>query len=143
CKKVAPYYSSVGSHIRHVLDFYNCIFIGLANNYVDLTSRARDQRIENDCTCAIKEVEVVASKLKSLSDANLNSLITVADDLGNGPVALQYTLGALLSQANSHTIHHYAIVAYILDQLDVNIKDENFGYNPTTPKKVVKHTKAS
>lgn len=143
CKDIAPYYSSVGSHIRHVLDFYNCIFRGLEHKHVNLTSRERNQKIENDCDCAIGEVEAVASRLKALSSEDLNLLLTVEDDLGNGNVSLQYTLGALLAQANSHTIHHYAIIAYILDRLEVNIEDENFGYNPTTPKQVVKHTKAS
>jgi len=143
CKEIAPYYSSVGSHIRHVLDFYNCIFRGLERKHIDLTSRERDQKIENDCNCAIEEIEAVGSKLKALRAVDLNLLVMVEDDLGNGNVMLQYTLGAVLAQANGHTIHHYAIIAYILDRLDVDIEDENFGYNPTTPKHVVKHTKAS
>ncbi|MEM6719114.1 MAG: hypothetical protein AAF611_07365 [Bacteroidota bacterium] len=143
CKEIGPYYSSVGSHIRHVLDFYNCIFKGLADKHVNLTSRERDQRIETDCDCAMKAIETIAERLKELSSVDLNMMITVEDDLGNGNVELQYTLGSLLAQANGHTIHHYAIIAYILDRLDVEVKDENFGYNPTTPKQVVKHTKAS
>lgn len=143
CKEVGPYYSSVGSHIRHILDFYNCIFKGLENQHVNLTSRDRDQRIESDCNCAISEIDTIAEKLKSLHSTDLSLLLDVEDDLGDGNITLQYTLGALLAQANGHTIHHYAIIGYITDRLDVVIEDENFGYNPTTPKKVLKNTKAS
>ncbi|EDP96206.1 hypothetical protein U8527_14940 [Kordia algicida OT-1] len=143
CKEVGPYYSSVGSHIRHVLDFYKCIFNGLEKKYVNLVSRERDQRIENDCNCAISEIEAIADKLKALNDIDLNLLLNVEDDLGNGNITLQYTLAALLAQANGHAIHHYAIIGYILDRLDIEIEDENFGYNPTTPKNVLKNTKAS
>lgn len=143
CKSIGPYYSSVGSHIRHVLDFYNCIFNGLESKHVNLTSRERNQSVESDCNCAVSEIDVIANKLSDLNSVDLSLLLNVEDDLGNGNVTLQYTLGALLAQANGHTIHHYAIIAYILDRLDVEIKDENFGYNPTTPKHVLKHTKAS
>ncbi|PTX61748.1 hypothetical protein C8N46_104392 [Kordia periserrulae] len=143
CKEVAPYYSSIGTHIRHVLDFYTCIFKGLDRKYVDLTSRGRNQRIENDRNCAISEIELIENHLRTLYSADLNELITVEDDLGNGVITIDYTLGALLAQANSHTIHHYAIIAYILDGLGVDIQDENFGYNPTTPAQRIEHTKAS
>ncbi len=143
CKEVGPYYSSVGSHIRHVLDFYKCIFKGLDSKHVNLTLRDRDKVVENDCNCAISEIEAIAKKIKDLNSLDLNVLLDVEDNLGDGNITLQYTLGALLAQANSHTIHHYAIIAYIMDRLDVEIKDENFGYNPTTPKHVLKHTKAS
>jgi hypothetical protein len=33
---VSPYYSSVGTHIRHILDFYDCIFNINSNNEIDL-----------------------------------------------------------------------------------------------------------
>ena len=67
----------------------------------------------------------------------MNKEILVIDDLGLGTLGLPYTYAALLSQANSHTIHHYAIISYIVDRLGVTINDSNFGYNPTTPKKVL------
>ena len=54
-----------------------------------------------------------------------------------GKVEITYTLGAILAQANSHAIHHYAIINYILDSLGITIDDETFGYNPTTPKQEI------
>jgi uncharacterized damage-inducible protein DinB len=141
CKEIGPYYSSVGSHVRHILDFYNCIFKGLESKHIDLTLRERNQTIERDCNCAISEIDTVASKLKDLYGADLTLLLDVEDDLGDGNITLQYTLGAILAQANGHTVHHYAIIGYIMDRLDVVIEDENFGYNPTTPKAVLKNTR--
>lgn len=143
CKEVGPYYSSVGSHIRHVLDFYNCIFKGLESKHINLTSRERNQKIESDCNCAVSEIDSIAKKLKSLHSVDLSMLVNVEDDLGEGNVVIKYTLEGILAQANAHTIHHYAIIGYITDRLDVVIEDENFGYNPTTPKTVLKNSKAS
>ena len=47
---------------------------------------------------------------------------------------INYTYEALLSQATSHTIHHYAIIGYILEFLNIKVEDCDFGYNPSTPK---------
>ena len=49
---------------------------------------------------------------------------------------MKYTLGAVFAQANSHTIHHYAIINYILEGLNISLDDIDFGYNPTTPKPI-------
>ena len=132
---VAPYYSSIGSHIRHILDFYNCIFNMNENSEVDLTARCRNTDVENQCHAALNYLNITKDKLQSL-DIDVNSKITVIDDLGLGKTEMAYTYAALLSQANSHTIHHYAIISYIMNGLKIELEDCEFGYNPTTPKAV-------
>ena len=129
---VSPYYSSIGSHLRHILDFYDCI-LDSKDAYVDLTARKRDLDVETKCQSAECYLESVVSRLQSLS-TNVNDRIIVLDDLGEGKMEIEYTLASLLAQANSHTIHHYAIISYILDRLDITINDATFGYNPSTPR---------
>ncbi|MFD2823929.1 DinB family protein [Lacinutrix iliipiscaria] len=133
---VSPYYSSIGSHIRHILDFYACIF-SESQNEIDLTARDRNLDVETYCETAICYLDNIVQKLQKLNDLELDREIVVIDDLGLGKAKLKYTFSALLAQANSHTIHHYAIINYILDRLNIVMDDENFGYNPTTPKHVV------
>ncbi len=64
----------------------------------------------------------------------MDNEIIVIDDLGMGKVEIKYTFASLLAQANSHTIHHYAIINYILNGLNIELKMNNLDYNPTTPK---------
>ncbi|MGC6431637.1 MAG: hypothetical protein ACON5F_11390 [Jejuia sp.] len=130
---VSPYYSSIGSHIRHILDFYDCIFNKDTNNTVDLTARSRNKTVECDCSCAKDYLNAIVEKLNA-SFFNIDETVFVVDDLGLGKTQIPYTNGALLAQANSHTIHHYAIINYIFDNLGIVINDAEFGYNPTTPK---------
>lgn len=132
---VSPYYSSIGCHIRHILDFYDCIFNLDSNNKVDLTARSRNKSVECDCVCALDYLNSIIGQLKT-SGFNMNEVILVTDDLGLGKTEIPYTYGSLLAQANSHTIHHYAIINYIFDSLGIVINDSDFGYNPTTPKQV-------
>ena len=132
---VSPYYSSIGTHIRHILDFYDCIFSTDAENRIDLTARSRNKDVESDCGCAQDYLNFIMRRLSSIT-LDINEVVLVVDDLGLGKTEIPYTYGSLLAQANSHTIHHYAIINYIFDSLGIVIDDAEFGYNPTTPKQV-------
>lgn len=128
-----PYHSSIGTHIRHILDFYDCIFNVDSENRVDLTARSRNKDVETDCDRAQDYLNTIIGRLKAIS-YDMNDSVLVIDDLGLGKTEIPYTYGSLLAQANSHTIHHYAIINYIFDSLGIVINDSDFGYNPTTPK---------
>ncbi|MFH6770217.1 hypothetical protein V8G56_15810 [Gaetbulibacter aquiaggeris] len=133
---IPPYRSSIGSHIRHILDFYDCILNRASEAYIDLTLRRRSVLVETNCTEALKYYKAITSKLNNIT-YNFEDEIYVIDDLGNGKIKIRYTIGALFAQANSHTIHHYAIINYIMNGLELEIKDTSFGYNPTTPNKIL------
>ncbi|AUS07192.1 hypothetical protein [Pseudotamlana carrageenivorans] len=130
---VSPYYSSIGSHLRHILDFYDCIFKSPSHNEVDLTARSRNKAVEENCHEALNYLKDIIDNLKAFQFKEAQ-IVHVIDDLGTGKIEIPYTYGALLSQANSHTIHHYAIVNYIFDRLHIKINDSDFGFNPSTPK---------
>lgn len=132
---VAPYNSSIGSHLRHILDFYDCIFNYEADFKIDLTARSRNRQVESECCFAKDYLDNIIKKLEA-SDLKKDAIVTVIDDLGLGRTEITYTFSALLAQANSHTIHHYAIINYILEGLGLCFEDSDFGYNPTTPKQV-------
>lgn len=133
-QSVSPYYSCVGSHVRHILDFYDCILEGLDTKEINLINRKRDELMHCNCNYALENVSRVIQKLMQLEEHRFQSSYMVTDDLGLGRTEIKYSLGAVLAQANSHAIHHYAIINYILDRLNIRVEDESFGYNPTTPK---------
>lgn len=130
---VGPFYSSIGGHMRHILDFYISIFKGLNNYLIDLTDRDRNTAIETDVYFAIAEIKKVLTELENYQEYNLEEKYELIDDLGQGKVSIPTNLYSILVQANSHTIHHYAIISQLLFLFDININDKSFGYNPTTP----------
>ena len=132
-ESIAPYHSSIGSHIRHILDFFNCIFEGIDANKIDLTSRKRDERISNNIEFALESISKVQQTMLTFSNINTDYLVHVTDNLGQGNVTVDYTLESILAHANSHAVHHYAVIGYMLSQLKVEHKVAGFGYNPTTP----------
>lgn len=130
---VSPYNSSLGCHIRHILDFYDCVLNIDMNKHIDLTARKRNNKVECECSTATEYLDVIVNKLENI-DFQVEEKVIVIDDLGLGKTEIVYTLGALFAQANSHAIHHYAIINYILDSLGIALHDDEFGYNPTTPR---------
>jgi len=131
---IAPYYSSIGGHMRHILDVFDCIFDGLETKKVDLTARKRNELAETKTAIGIEYFNQIIQKIKTLNDLDFNQIVQVSDDLGLGMVTVNYTLSSALIQAHSHAIHHFASIGYIISQLGIELPDADFGYNPTTPK---------
>lgn len=134
---VAPYYSSIGCHMRHILDVFSCVFDGLETKCIDLSVRRRNQDIEQKTALGIQYFTAITNKLNELHQSDLDKKVMVKDDLGLGLETVAYTLGAILTQAHSHAIHHFASVGYIIYQLGIELPDSDFGFNPTTPKKII------
>lgn len=133
-KSISPYHSSIGGHMRHILDMFNCIFIGYDSLKVDFTLRDRNINIETIPSYCITYLDLVIDHLKNIDTTELDKSIELIDDLGGGKCSVNSTLGAVLAQAHSHAIHHYATIGYMMHNLGVVLKDDNFGLNPTTPK---------
>jgi len=130
----APYYSSIGIHMRHILDVFDCIFKGIEARQIDLTARERNELAETKVAVGLTYFDQIMSKLNEIQLEDLNQMVEVKDDLGLGMVTANYTLAAALIQAHSHAIHHFASIGYIISQMGINLPDGDFGYNPTTPR---------
>jgi len=131
---VAPYYSSIGIHMRHILDVFDCIFDGLETKKVDLSARKRNELAERKVAFGLQYFDTVIKQLEDLKSADLDVKVEVRDDLGLGMITANYTLASALIQAHSHAIHHFASIGYVISQLGIQLPDADFGYNPTTPR---------
>ena len=130
----APYYSSIGIHMRHILDVFNCILIGIETGQIDLTARDRNELAETKVVMGLDYFEKIMTQLNQIQQDELGKIVEVKDDLGMGMITAKYTLAAALIQAHSHAIHHFASIGYIISQMGINLPDGDFGYNPTTPR---------
>jgi len=131
---IAPYYSSIGGHVRHILDVFDCVFEGLEAKDINLITRKRNELAENYTKNGIEYFEIILANLETLKTQDFNIIVKVTDDLGLGIITANYTLSAILIQAHSHAIHHFASVGYVISQLGIQLPDEDFGFNPTTPR---------
>jgi hypothetical protein len=103
--KTGPYFSSIGSHIRHILDIFACVIHGAESGVVDLTDRRRGTAAESVREKGLEYVQSVVRGLARLAQTDPATPIRMLDDLGLGKKEIPSTLGAGLA----------------------------FGFNPTTP----------
>ncbi len=131
---VAPYFSSIGGHMRHILDVFDCIFEGIESGKVNLTERKRNELAESKTAFGIAYFEKTIATLNELKTIDFNQMVAVTDDLGLGEITANYTLASVLIQAHSHATHHFASIGYIISRLGIELPDSDFGFNPTTPR---------
>ena len=107
---------SVGGHVRHCLEFYQCFFAGWSRKYVDYARRPRDPQVETDCTTARRVLRQMVGQLKRFSAGEV-VLFVVPEDAGKtneDSTPLGSTTTRELEFLKSHTVHHCALIALLL-----------------------------
>jgi uncharacterized damage-inducible protein DinB len=125
--------SSVGGHLRHVLDHYLSLCAGLTEGRVDYATRQRDPRVESDPAHAGGVLGRVRAQLQALAGrfpggAALQVRTEAAHE------AVDWAPSSLLREldfALSHTVHHLALIA-VISQLIGQPTPPDFGVAPST-----------
>ncbi len=125
--------ASIGQHVRHILEFYQNVLIGLDSKTVNYDSRERNLLIETDTKFTIQMIDEICSKLKeNISD---ESMILEGNFCAEEGKQIQIKTSFLreLAYCLEHSIHHQALIKVGL--LEVNCLgfiDETFGLAPAT-----------
>ena len=128
-KGLAPH--RVGSHLRHVLEFYECFLDGLESGRVDYDSRKRNEAIERSRYSALASIRSLICRLQAISRLSTVAVFVVRMENAEADVWLASSIGRELQALSSHTIHHFALIAVILRLHGVQV-DPDFGMSPST-----------
>ena len=128
----AWYQSGVGRHMRHVMDFYSAFLDGLASGAVDYDARARQPELEVSRKAATAKLHAIRRRIEAI-DCLDRELICKNDGDRRDPERAfsRSTVGRELQFLASHTVHHFAIVAMILDRQGFETR-QDFGVAPST-----------
>lgn len=133
----------VGPHLRHVLEHYGALFEGLMehdptkSSIVDYDARSRDRMIETDPAMAQSAIEKTLRLIASLQKAYPNDVdmpITArfaTGEAGASSLTVMTSLGRELLFLESHTVHHFALLAKYARGLGVDLGSD-FGKAPAT-----------
>lgn len=121
--------STVGAHFRHLLEHYQCFLKSFESGTVCYDSRARDGALEQNRAYAIEVMEHLISQLDHLNTessvlANTVSALYVNDQ--QSPETVESTLQREVLFLQSHTVHHYAMIAAMCRIHGIEVA-ENFG----------------
>jgi hypothetical protein len=123
----------VGSHLRHVLEFYECLLDGLESGRVDYDSRKRNESIERNRHYALASIRSIICRLQAISRQLTKTVLAVRMENAEADVWLASSIGRELQALSSHTIHHFALIAVTLRLHGVAV-DADFGMSPSTLK---------
>lgn len=124
-----------GSHLRHILDFYSAFLTGLETRFVDYDARGRDRATEQHRAHAIERMRGIQQRLREVPghDGEGSLWVRMEDTVGS-PDLDPWMLSSVsreLQTLSSHTIHHFALIAFTLRAHGLDI-DPNFGMAPST-----------
>ena len=122
--------SSIGAHIRHNLDFITALLCGVAGGRIDYNVRQRDPRIESDRVYAIEQMMSACERLRNLTSWRLASPVIVRSEV-NERVWHTSSVSREIEFLHSHTVHHYALVKWLLNEASESV-GASFGVSPST-----------
>jgi uncharacterized damage-inducible protein DinB len=125
---------SIGAHVRHCLDHAWALERGIALGQICYDHRERDTVVERDVRLAASRLRRASVRLGGICDALLDRPLTLVAqiDADGRTVRVGTTAGRELAFVISHTIHHSALVAVLLEHAEEAVP-RRFGLAPTTP----------
>jgi uncharacterized damage-inducible protein DinB len=132
---MAPLSGSIGQHVRHLVDHVAAFLQGAdARGEVDYDSRQRGTDVEWEPAAAVAMIYRCSRRLSEMVNQDPERQMMIRSQLSRDaePVTSWSTLGRELAFVVSHTVHHQAIIALLL-QADVSALPRHFGLAPSTP----------
>ncbi len=134
-KTMSPFFmSSIGAHMRHILDHFTAIENGMETNLVDYDKRRRDSVYETNIDEAIRKTKEVKLWLKSLAAAQIERDINIKTEINfleRESIIVKSSVSRELAFVLSHTVHHFSMIDIALKMQGVSM-EENFGLAPAT-----------
>jgi uncharacterized damage-inducible protein DinB len=126
---------SVGGHLRHILDFYQNFVVGIASGRINYNLRQRDPMLERDRHHTTQTVSKTIAALQSLPglEGERPLLVSTEENGESTPVWCASSVLRELDFLQSHTVHHYSLVAMFLRLHEID-PGEDFGVAPSTLK---------
>lgn len=122
---------TIGQHVRHIIEFYQCLESGISNGIVNYDLRKRDLILEVDRQSALKAIEATCAFLHhTVSGVSLQ----LEQKINGHTVQLPTTLERELLYNIEHAIHHLAIFRIVIEQEWQlgNVLNEGFGVAQST-----------
>jgi uncharacterized damage-inducible protein DinB len=118
--------SGIGPHMRHCLEHFQALLLGIPDGVADYDARERDQRMESDPAFALRQLGDIRDGLLQLCASDMDSPVKVVQipAPGHDKVAVESQVQRELLFLMSHTIHHLALMKYLAEQLGATLPTE-------------------
>jgi hypothetical protein len=130
CKSLSG--NSIGQHVRHIIEMFQCLDNGYQQGEVDYERRKRDSQIETDKIFAKGLLEEITMQI-SKENKSLY-LLTYYDEFQAEPEKISTNYFREIAYNLEHTIHHMALIRVGLRELGDVPVDDSYGVASSTLK---------
>ncbi len=127
-----PGHDSVGSHMRHCLDYFTCLIQGIDLGEIDYDARDRDPLTAGNPEVFIQRMRGAIENLifKCSTAATRRLLLTQTVSASGALLTVDTTLDRELVFLSGHCVHHLAIASLLAKMMGVEISPEiGMGYS--------------
>jgi len=124
--------NSIGQHVRHIIEMFQCLDSGYNRGEVDYEERKRDKQIETDKFFAKGLLEEINRQI-SKENKSLY-LLTYYDEFQAEPEKISTNYFREIAYNLEHTIHHMALIRVGLRELGDVTVDDSYGVASSTLK---------
>ncbi len=124
--------NTIGKHVRHIIEMFQCLESGYGNGEVDYEKRKRDHLIETDKHFALGLLREIIWQIDKENKAL--TLLLYYGDSADQPEKIATNYYREIAYNLEHTIHHMALIRIGLNELcDIRL-DDSYGVAPSTLK---------
>ena len=128
----ALFHSSIGHHVRHIIELFLCLEKGYETGVVNYEKRKRDYRIETEKEFAVRLLQEIYDRV----DRPNIDLVMRAEDYEDGTVMIEIPTNYYREIAYNleHTIHHMALIRVGINEISNVVLSQEFGVAYSTIK---------
>lgn len=123
---------TIGQHVRHIIELFQCLEQGYDNNVVNYEKRKRDIAIETDKHLAIRLINGIYENLDRPD--KVMTLVNCYDEISPDPIMIATNYYREVAYNLEHTIHHMALIRIGINEVSDITLPETFGVAPSTTK---------
>ena len=112
--------SSIGQHVRHVIEFYQCLMNGYETGIIDYDKRIRNKMIEESREFALQCINKIVFDIEQSSLKKILSL-EIFYEHENETIKLSTTFERELVYNIEHSVHHMALLKIGIKEINENI----------------------
>lgn len=105
--------SSVGKHVRHILEFFQCLSEANENKLVNYDARKRNPDIESNLSTAICTIIEIKEKFETI---DFEQELILVSKMANREYRVTTNFLRELVYVFEHAIHHYALIRIGIEQ---------------------------
>ncbi len=122
--------STLGKHVRHILEFYECLFISNSGDMVCYDDRRRNLLLEENVRFASDYIDEIIDKIEQV---DINKRLLLKSKYEELDIIMESSLFREITYNIEHTVHHLAIIRIaVSSELKYINLSSDFGYANST-----------